>query len=117
MKLLADEGCDAASVRALRADGHDVVYVAESMRGAADQEVLAFAFSEARVLITEDKDFGELVHRLQLPACGIVLIRIDPIDRAVKTQQLRNAINKLDESLLESFVVVQKDKVRIRPLR
>lgn len=65
MKLLADECCDVALVEALRADGHDVLYVAESLRGASDDGILTRAYTENRLLLTEDKDFGELVYRLK----------------------------------------------------
>lgn len=61
MKFLADEYCDADMIASLRADGHDVVYVMEIKPGALDQEVLKKAFDEGRILLTEDKDFGELV--------------------------------------------------------
>ena len=70
MKFLADECCDASLVSALRIDGHDVSYVLEVSPGATDDEVLDWALSEHRVLLTEDKDFGELVHRLQRAAWG-----------------------------------------------
>jgi len=71
MKFLADECCDAALVRALRADGHNVLYVMESMRGATDEEILSRAFAEDRVVLTEDKDFGELVCRFRRPVRGM----------------------------------------------
>jgi len=58
MKFLADECCDASLVEALREDGHDVLYVLESLRGATGEKILARAFSEERLLVTEDKDFG-----------------------------------------------------------
>jgi len=50
MKFLADECCDAGLVDALRADGHDVLYAVESVRGATDDELLTRAFSEGRIL-------------------------------------------------------------------
>jgi predicted nuclease of predicted toxin-antitoxin system len=55
MKFLADECCDAALVRALRADGHNVLYVMESMRGATDEEILSRAFAEDRIVLTEER--------------------------------------------------------------
>lgn len=58
MRFLADECCDAALVHVLRAKGHDVLYVVETQSGADDDTILARAFSEHRVLLTEDKDFG-----------------------------------------------------------
>ena len=62
MKLLADECCDAGLVHAQRNDGHDVLYAAESSPGATDEEILERAVSEHRILLTEDKNFGELVY-------------------------------------------------------
>jgi predicted nuclease of predicted toxin-antitoxin system len=59
MKFLADECCDAALVRALRADGHNVLYVMESMRGATDEEILSRAFAEDRIVLTEDSVASE----------------------------------------------------------
>jgi predicted nuclease of predicted toxin-antitoxin system len=81
MKFLADECCDAALVNALRVDGHDVLYVIESLRGATDEEILSRAFSESCILLTEDKDFGELVYRLQLPTYGCVLMSLTELSR------------------------------------
>jgi hypothetical protein len=65
VKLLADEGVDAAIVTRLRSDGHDVVYVAELSPGITDEAVLELANANERILVTTDKDFGELVFRLR----------------------------------------------------
>jgi len=59
--FLAEESCDFAVVRALRAAGYDVLAVAERARGAHDEDVIRLATSERRILLTEDKDFGQLV--------------------------------------------------------
>lgn len=61
MRFLADESCDFAVVRALRAAGHDVRAVAEAMPGGDDEDVIALAARDHRLLLTEDKDFGQLV--------------------------------------------------------
>ena len=116
MRFLADECCDAALVSALRSDGHDLLYAVESLRGATDDEILLRAFSERRVLLTEDKDFGELVYRLQRPAHGIVLLRFDVADRTLKVSRLRYLLEQETERLLGSFIVLEVDKARIRPL-
>jgi predicted nuclease of predicted toxin-antitoxin system len=60
LKFLADECCDAGIVKSLRGDGHDVTFVVEQNPGASDDEVLLSAYNEGRILLTEDKDFGEL---------------------------------------------------------
>ena len=59
--FLADESCDFAVVRTLRAAGYDVLAVSERAPGARDEDVIRFATSERRILLTEDKDFGQLV--------------------------------------------------------
>ena len=59
MRFLADESCDFAVVTTLRAAGHDVTAVAEISPRAKDPTVLGLARSEARVLLTEDKDMLE----------------------------------------------------------
>lgn len=116
MRLLADECCDASLVSALRADGHDVLYVLETLPGAIDEWILSRAFSEHRLLLTEDKDFGELVYRLRRPARGIILLRFDVVDRALKVPRLQDLLMNEESRLPGSFVVLEVDKVRIRPL-
>jgi len=61
LRFLADESCDFTAVRALRAEGFDVLAVAEAIPGAEDDQVIEYAVREERVLLTEDKDFGQLV--------------------------------------------------------
>src|ERR1017187_6099597 len=92
MNFLADECCDVPVVAGLRTDGHDVAYIREIAAGADDQTGLQMAAGQDRILITEDKDFGELVVRLGLPAYGILLIRMDPADSDAKLARLRDVI-------------------------
>jgi predicted nuclease of predicted toxin-antitoxin system len=99
MKLLADECCDAALVAALRVDSHDVLFVVESTPGSTDDEVLRQAYAEGRILLTEDKDFGELVYRLKRPARGIILLRFDVVDRALKLPRLLSMLENQPNQL------------------
>ena len=74
MRFLANENFPGDAVRALRARAHDVAWIRTDNPGSSDQEVLARAMREHRVLVTFDKDFGELAWKAGLPAeCGIVL--------------------------------------------
>ncbi len=115
MNFLADECCDALIVAGLRSDGHDVAYVKEIAAGSDDETVLQMAFGDQRLLLTEDKDFGELVVRLKLPTHGVVLLRMNPVDSAVKLARLREVL--ADESrLIGAFVVVDEVKTRFRSL-
>lgn len=116
MRLLADECCEAALVDALRAAGHDVLFAVESLRGEPDDEVLSRAFAEDRVLITEDKDFGELVYRLRIPAHALILLRFGVSDRALKISRLLELLDSRAQNLSGTFVVLESDKIRIRRL-
>ncbi len=116
MKFLADECFDASTVASLRSDGHDVLYVMEFQPGTQDQDILEKAFAEDRILITEDKGFGELVYRFKRPAKGIVLLRIEVRERHLKWPRLRELISHHSSKLEGHFVVVDVEKFRFRPL-
>ena len=116
MNFLADECCDALLVQGLRGDGHDVLYVKESAPGTDDRTVLQMAAIQQRVLLTEDKDFGELVVRLKLPAYGIVFLRMNPADSAGKLARFRNLLRHHAQRLPGSFVVLTPKMARFRSL-
>jgi predicted nuclease of predicted toxin-antitoxin system len=116
MDFLADECCDLGLVEELRGSGHNVHYVFESKRGLTDDDVLALAFDQQRILITEDKDFGELVYRLMKPAHGIILIRIDVKNRSIKWPRLKLLLDTYPERCAGRFVVIDENKFRFRPL-
>jgi Domain of unknown function (DUF5615) len=78
MRWLADECVDAALVRRLRGAGYDVIYAAEVASGATDAQILRRANDEDRLLLTEDKDFGEFVFRWHMTVPGLVLLRVAP---------------------------------------
>ncbi len=116
MRFLADECCDSGLVRALREYGYDVTYVPETKAGASDDEVLLDAYNEGRILLTEDKDFGELVYRLKKPSIGIILMRINVKERHTKVQRLKEFFDKYQDRLEGYFVVIDSQKTRLRPL-
>ena len=116
MKFLADECCDFALVEEIRQSGHDVFYVFDSIRGAAADDVLALAFDQRRILLTEDKDFGELVYRFKKPSHGIILIRIGVKKRKLKWPRLKKLLDNYPERCAGRFVVIDENKFRFRPL-
>ena len=113
MHFLADESCDFAVVRALRAAGHDVKAVAEVALGAADEVVLELASRERRVLLTEDKDFGQLVFAARISASGVIFIRYPGTARSLLPQTILDLVDMEGERLADSFVVVQASRIRI----
>lgn len=77
MRFLADENFPLDAVEAMRGQGHDVVWIREETPGIKDSEVLARAQKEKRIVVTFDKDFGELAFHSKLPASsGVILFRI-----------------------------------------
>jgi len=75
LRILADESVEGEVVARLRSEGHDVAYVPETSAGIRDDEVLARANAEGRVLLTEDKHFGDLEFFYGSRSLGIVLLR------------------------------------------
>ncbi|MBI4770700.1 MAG: DUF5615 family PIN-like protein [Chloroflexi bacterium] len=75
LRFLADESCDFAAVRALRAEGYDVLAVSEVTHRSDDRELMEQASREGRILLTEDKDSGWLVFASQVKSPGVILIR------------------------------------------
>lgn len=114
MNLVADEGVDAQMVTMLRELGHDVYYIAKELTGINDEAILQKSNAENRILITQDKDFGELVYRLKMVHSGIILIRLMGLKASIKTEILKKVILNHEDNLLGSLVVVQPGAIRIR---
>ncbi len=117
MRWLIDECVDAALAARLREAGHDVVYMSDIAPRATDVEVLKRADDEGRLLLTEDKDFGDLVFRQARTIPGIVLLRIDPVLRSRKGARLLAAIERFGDSLFGRYTVVEESRFRSRSLR
>jgi predicted nuclease of predicted toxin-antitoxin system len=115
MNLVADEGVDRQIVERLRADGHVVVYIAELAPSIGDDEVLEQANERQALLVTIDKDFGELVFRLNRVAAGVILIRLEGLMPASKAGMVAQAIREHERELLGAFSVISPGMVRIRP--
>ncbi len=116
MRLLADENIPGEAVDALRAAGHDVVWVRTDAPGSTDQDVLGRAQREDRIVLTFDKDFGELAWRARLPAAsGVVLLRLlMPLSEEVSRKIARVIDSRSDWA--GHFSVVEAERIRMRPL-
>ena len=116
MNLLADEGVDRPVVERLRQDGHVVLYVAEMEPGSSDEEILRKANKQLSLLITADKDFGEMVFRQNLlSAGGVVLIRLAGLSSERKAEVVSRVFRDRGTELPQSFSVISPGRVRIRP--
>ena len=113
MRFLVDESTGSDVARWLRSLGHDTRSVYDENPGLADDEVLRWAEREERVLITNDKDFGELVFRDEKSRAGVILLRIEDERPANKKAMLEKLLQGHGEDIPGSFVVVTEDAVRI----
>jgi predicted nuclease of predicted toxin-antitoxin system len=116
MNFLADENLDIQIVTKLRKDGHLVLYVIELEPGISDDEVLDMANSNKCLLITADKDFGELVFRMKRITEGIILVRLAGVSPDEKAEIVSNAAAKYSDQLLQSFTVISRSSIRLRRL-
>ena len=112
--IVADESVDFGIVQLLRSKHLNVVSIQESHSGITDEEVLQIAIVNKAILITEDKDFGELVFRLRMKHNGVLLIRILEVDRKIKIEYTANIIYNRIADLVDKFSVLTDTKLRIR---
>ena len=115
MNFLADESVDMPIVDRLREDGHDALSVAEMEPSLPDETVLAMANQQAALLLTADKDFGELIFRQRRVSAGVVLIRLAGLSPATKAMVVSTAIREHASELRHAFTVISPGMVRIRP--
>jgi len=111
-QIVADESVDFRIVIQLREIGMTVYAIVEQQPSIRDDQVLAIANENETLLLTEDKDFGELVFRLQLPHRGILLIRIE--DAEQKIDSVVRTIARYYADLLDKFSVINGNKLRIK---
>ena len=115
MNLLADEDVDGPIVEQLRHDGHAVLYVAEMEPGIADEEILQKANEQMSLLVTADKDFGEMVfHQKLLSTGGVVLIRLAGLSPKRKAEIVSRTFRDCGTELPHAFSVISPGRVRIR---
>ena len=116
MRILADENVPYPVVEALRFRGHDVVWMGEVSPGSTDEEVLAWAVREERLLLSLDKDFGELAFARRLPAaCGVVLLRLSAANPEDLARKVLSALGSRSD-WQGHFSVIMQNRIRMRPL-
>lgn len=119
MRILADENVDGPVIAQLRRDGHDVVAIVEESPGVADIAVLARAILEGRTLLTADRDFGDIILRDAgaAPREGVVLYRLRHAPVGQKAERIAHVFAERAGQITGAFTVIERDRVRHRPLR
>lgn len=114
MTIVADENIDRQIVDGLRSAGHDVLYVAELDPGIDDDAVLRYTGARDAILLTSDKDFGELVFRRHLLHTGIVLLRLQGLPPEQKSAAVVAMFHARGAELPARFAVLTNRTLRIR---
>jgi predicted nuclease of predicted toxin-antitoxin system len=112
MRFLADESCDFSVVRALRSADHDVVAIAELSPREEDSSVMDRAVEDSRILVTEDKDFGQLVYARMQRTGGVIFIRFPARARRGLPAAVVELVRRRGESLIGNFTVIQPGRAR-----
>ena len=114
MNLLADESVDKPIVDRLRQDNHSVRYIADLDPSIDDNAVLHQANQNSALLITADKDFGELIFRMGQIHAGVVLLRLAGLSAETKARTVSTVFADRGHELLSAFSVISPGKIRIR---
>jgi len=117
VRFLANENFPLPSVKSLRKAGYDILSITEDSPGIEDTEVLAWAVSDQRVILTFDRDYGELIYRLGLtPPSGVIYLRYQPLNPIEPAEQLLMLLQVEGLEFEGRFTVVEREQVRQRPL-
>lgn len=116
-RILANENFPLASVNVLRRAGHDVLSVTETSPGSSDSSILELAFSQQRILVTFDRDYGELVYLRNLPCpSAIILLRFDPATPEDAGEMVSALLSTETREIIGHYVVLGREYLRRRPL-
>ena len=114
MSFVVDESVDQQIVERLRKEGHAVWYIVETGPGASDEDVLELAKRKGAILLTADKDFGEMVFRQRRVTEGVIFIRFAGQSQKRKAEIVASAVKRHGEELLRAFSVITPGGIRIR---
>jgi len=114
LKVLLDTCVSAGVPKALAEAGYDAVWVGDWPKDPGDEEILSFARQESRVLVTLDKDFGELAIVRRQPHCGIV--RLVALSTSQQVDICLTVLARYGSQLeAGAIVTAESSRIRVRP--
>jgi predicted nuclease of predicted toxin-antitoxin system len=112
MRFIVDECTGPVVARWLRQQQHEVFSVYEEARGLSDDAIIQKAFAENRIVVTNDKDFGDKVFRERWPHHGVILLRLEDERAPKKIEALSQLLTRYADRLTDQFVVVTETTIR-----
>lgn len=116
MKFIVDESTGHSAAEFLKEEGHDAVFVGDIEKGISDREILEQAFEENRIIVTNDKDFGELTVRHEIEAEGVVILRLNIETPENKRKVLGHLLDEHSEKMEDNLVIAREDQIKTRKL-
>lgn len=113
MRFMVDECVGPRVAEWLRDGGHDVYSVFDQARGTCDEWLVEKSYAEKRILITCDRDFGELIVRQNMPHHGVIFLRLADQRPASVAAVLSKLLSTYADRIVDRFVVVTETTVRI----
>jgi predicted nuclease of predicted toxin-antitoxin system len=117
MQLVADENVPQPVIRRLRSDGFTVLAISEVAAGISDVRVMQASHERAFILITQDRDFGELAVRDGLPVAGVILLELERLSLGSQIERISRCLADNNEVWEGNFSVVEPGRVRRRALQ
>lgn len=114
LKFLVDVGVGRVVENVLRSLGYDTKAVRDIDPRAKDSDILAIAVREERMVITMDKDFGELVHKLSEQHTGVLILRMEDARGVEKAEVVKNILATFRAEITGKFCVYQDNRLRVR---
>ena len=112
MKFLVDANLGREFTSLVNKAGYDGVFINDLRQNASDEDILYIAENEGRVVITNDKDFGELIFKSNRPTRGIILLRTLATEPVERFELMKDILDKAEGK----FIVVEEGRIRIREL-
>ena len=91
-----------------------MVSVIAEMAGSSDEIILKWAHKNNRIIITNDKDFGELIYRQGLLHSGVILLRLEEDAPEKRFEVIKKVLLRFEGKLKEKFIVATEKKIRLR---
>ena len=114
LKFLIDVGVGTGIEKYLREEGYDTKTVRDIDPCMEDEKIIRTATSENRLVVTMDKDFGEMVYHFSMKHCGVLLLRLEDANGTEKLQVIRHIMEKYSSQIKNCFCVFQNGRLRIR---
>lgn len=116
LRFLVDESTGIQVSLFLTSQGFDSISATEKFLGFNDLNLLKIAEIEKRIVITNDKDFGELIFYRKLNSFGVILLRLKNESVSHKIKLIDILLKNYPDKISGSFIVISEDTIRIRPI-